>query len=294
MSELLHIRQPEEWNAIIKRWAKDEDQLLNDPEISDTEFRARCRERCHHMLEIQLYDALEKKSILPENQTDVAEMYLRVWDKRGLSHDLPEYGFVQELLKAARKVQKGEFPDLKEWEPHWFGDDERKILDYALYERRSVRHWDKDKDLPDEVIDKILDAGLWAAHACNLQSIRYLVIHEKNTPNLFRGGDIPPGPIHIVVCQDMRVYKANQLMPEYNAILDAGAAGQNVLLQAHAYGLGACWVTFNTPEMRERLKKQYNLPDYIKTVFYIDLGYPLQTPCPPARIGTDEAVLVRD
>ncbi len=29
-----------------------------------------------------------------------------------------------------------------------------------------------------EHINKVLDAGLWAAHACNLQSIRYLVVRE--------------------------------------------------------------------------------------------------------------------
>ena len=294
MSELLRIKTPEEWKEIMKVWAKDEDQLLNDPEISDIEFRARFKERCHHTLEIQLYEAIAKKKPLKENQTDVANMYLRVWDKRGLSHDLPEYKFVTTLVGLAERVKKGDFPDLKEWEPHWYGDKEREIFNHAIYERRSIRHWDWDREVPDEVIDKVLDSGLWASHACNLQSIRYLVIHEKKTPNLFRGGDIPPGPVHLVICQDMRVYKANQLMPDYNAILDAGAAGENVLLSAHAYGLGGCWVTFMTGDMRVRLRDQYDLPEYIKPIFYIDIGYPTQTPCPPNRMGVDEAIIVRD
>lgn len=292
--EQLYIKTPEEWKEIMKVWSKDERQLTEEPDISDIEFRARFRERCHHTMEIQIYDAIAKKKPLSADQTATAEMYFRVWDKRGLSHDLPEYKFASTLLDMARTLQKGEFPDLSGWEPHWFGDEERKVLDRAIYERRSVRHWDWEREVPDEVINKVLDAGLWASHACNLQSIRYLVIHEKKTPNLFRGGDIPPGPVHLVVCQDSRVYKANQLMPDYNAVLDAGAAGQNILLQAHAYGLGGCWVTFMTGDMRVRLREHYHLPDYINLVFYIDVGYPTETPCPPYRLGVDEAVLIRD
>jgi len=37
------------------------------------------------------------------------------------------------------------------------------------------------------VIDKVLEAGSWAAHACNLQSIRYIVVREENTPGLVPG-----------------------------------------------------------------------------------------------------------
>lgn len=290
----LYIKTPAEWNEIKKSWTKDETQLFEDADISDIEFRARFRERCHHMLEIQLYEAIAKKKPLRQSQTDTAEMYLRVWDKRGLSHDLPDYKFVQNLVGMARKLQSGEIPELDCWEPQWFNDEDRVVLNRAIYERRSVRHWDWEREVPDEVIDKVLDAGLWASHACNLQSIRYLIIHEKKTPNLFLGGDIPPGPVHLVVCSDSRVYKANPLMPDYNSILDAGAAGQNILLQAHAYGLGGCWVTFTSDNMRVRLREHYDLPDYLNLMFYIDVGYPTQTPCPPFRMGTDEAILVRD
>ena len=41
--------------------------------------------------------------------------------------------------------------------------------------RRSVREF-TDEVVPDALIDKVLDAGLWAAHACNLQSIGFLVL----------------------------------------------------------------------------------------------------------------------
>jgi len=286
----LPMKTPEDWKRIRALQPATEEDLFK---TDDTEFRARFRERCHHTMEIQIYDAIEKKRPLPPDQTSTAEMYFRVWDRKGLSRDLPEYRFASRLLEMARTLQGGGIPDLGAFAVSGFDAAELKTVNRLIYERRSIRHWDWDRPVPDALLDEAMDAGLWAAHACNLQSIRYLVIREKECPGLFRGGDIPPGPVHIVVCQDMRVYKANQLMPDYNSVMDAGAAGQNVLLKLHALGLGACWVTFMTDGMRTRLVEKFGLPDYIRIGYYIDAGYPVQSPYPPCRIGLDEAVLGR-
>ena len=286
----LPIKTPEDWKKIRAMQPVTEEDLLK---VDDIEFRARFRERCHHTMEIQIYEAIEKKRPLALDVTDTADLYFKVWDAKGLSHELPDYRFASRLLDMAHTLQRGELPDLTTFEPRWFTDEERQVVDRLIYERRSVRHWDWDRPVPDELLDKAMDAGLWASHACNLQSIRYLIVHEKECPNMFRGGDIPPGPVHIVVCQDMRVYEANKYMPDYNAIMDSGCAGQNILLQLHALGLGACWVTFMSDAMRKRLVDKFNLPEYISICYYIDVGYPTQTPCPPYRIGVDEAVLGR-
>lgn len=285
---IFHIKTPDEWKVLRQSQPTTEDELTA---LDDTEFRARFRERCHHTMEIQVYEAIEKKTTLSANQTRTAELYFRVWDKKGLSHDLPDYRTAEVLLRLARALQSGEVPDLSEYARPAYTEEEKTAIDRLLYERRSVRHWNWERPVPTEMIRKVLDAGLWAAHACNLQSIRYLVVHEQAAPGLFRGGDIPPGPVHLVICQDLRVYRANQLMPDYNILMDAGAAGQNILLQAHAQGLGGCWVTFMSDDMRRRLTEKFDLPDYVHPMFYIDVGYPTQTPCPPGRIDVDEALL---
>ena len=41
------------------------------------------------------------------------------------------------------------------------------------------------------------------------------------------------------------------------------------------------------------MKKKFNLPDYIRLVTYVDVGYGDQTPHPPLRLSVDEAVLGR-
>ena len=73
-------------------------------------------------------------------------------------------------------------------------------------------------------------------------------------------------------------------------MLDAGAAGQNLVLAAHAYGLGACWLTFTSEEMKQRIRDYVTLPEYMRMTTYVDMGYPDQSPYPPQRISVDEAV----
>ncbi|MCI8275053.1 MAG: hypothetical protein HFI66_05470 [Lachnospiraceae bacterium] len=268
-------------------WSEDELAAMDE-----VEFRARFRERCHHTMEIQVYEHAFRGKSLSEKQIATAEKYLHIWDRRGLSHDCHEYCYVQRLLEFAKTLIAGEVPDLSSYEPKWLTGEETEVFERVLYERRSVRHWDLSKRIPDELIDKILRAGLWAAHACNLQSVRYLVVREESEPGLFRGSDIPGGPVHIVLLQDVRNYRANPLMPEYNQLLDCGAAGQNIVLAAHAYGLGGVWLTFNQ-KMRERLIKRFDIPDHIDLVTYVDVGYPAQSPCPPLRPDPEDVIFAR-
>ena len=280
----------EEVMAIYQRnSALTEDELF---EMDETEFRARMRERSHHTLEIQLYANQYRGKTLSDKQADIAKKFLRVWDRRELSHDLPEYKYVTFLVESAEKLSKGEPVDLSPYKPHEVTEQMEEDFFTILYERRSVREF-KDQDVPDEIINKVLDAGLWAAHGCNVQSIRYLVVREKNEPGLFKGSDVPGGPIHLVICQDMRAYRANDFTPNRNRLLDAGAAGQNIVLAAHAAGLEGVWLTFPNDEFCDRLKKKFNLPDYIRLVTYVDVGYGDQTPHPPLRLSVDEAVLGR-
>lgn len=276
--------------AIEQLFSKKEADLLNMDEV---EFRARMRERCHHTLEIQLYSCISQGKMLGPRQTQTADLFLRVWEKRGLSKDLPEYQFVSLLRAMADRVYAGETPDLREFAPVKLSEEALTGFENVLYERRSVRHWDWSRRVPDALIDKVLKAGLWGAHSCNLQSIRYCVVREETMPDVFRNSDIPGGPIHILILQDIRCYRANPMMPAYNKILDCGAAGQNIVLAAHAYGLGGCWLTFTSDQMRERVRSTLEIPPEYDLVTYVDVGYPNQTPAAPNRISVEEAVLQR-
>lgn len=260
--------------------------------MDETEFRARVRERSHHTLEIQMYHAAYRNKQLRLEQADYSKHLLDLWIKRGLSKEFPEYRYVSFLIESAERLAKGEPVDLAAYAPKPVTKEMEEYFFTILKERRSVREF-KDQEVPDEIIDKILEAGLWAAHGCNVQSIRYIVVREKNEPGLFRGSDVPGGPVHLVILQDMRCYRANSFTPVRNQLLDAGAAGQNIVLATHAAGLEGVWLTFPNEEFCDRLKKRFDLPDYIRLVTYVDVGYGDQTPYPPLRAGVEDAVIGR-
>lgn len=274
---------------ITSAFTRTKEELLSMDEV---EFKARFRERCHHTMEIQTYSNAYRGKKLNSNQTETALLYMDVWRERGLSQNSPEYIYAEKILNFANKLIKGETVDLSPFKPTILNENDIKAFENIIYERRSVREW-KDEYVTDDVINKVLKTGLWAAHACNLQSIRYLVIREETSPGLFKGSDIPGGPIHIVILQDMRVYRANPIMPESNQLLDAGAAAQNIVLAAHAYGLGGCWLTFTSEQMKQRIREFVNLPDDYRMTTYIDIGWPDQTPYAPQRIGLEDAIFVR-
>ena len=273
------------WNKNMK--LTDEDFLAMD----EVEFRARVRERSHHLLEIQLYSAAYRNEKLRETQPDYARHLLELWEKKGLSKELPEYRYTSFLIASAEKLIKGERVDLSAFAPVPVTKEMEENFFTIVKDRRSVREF-KDADVPDEVIDKVLEAGLWAAHGCNVQSIRYIVVKEKNEPKLFRGSDVPGGPVHLVILQDMRCYRANSFTPLRNQLLDAGAAGQNIVLAAHAAGLEGVWLTFSE-SMCKRLKERFELPDYVRLVTYVDVGYGDQTPYAPQRWEVKDTILAR-
>ena len=280
---------PEKLELYKKQQAlKDEDFLA----MSEVEFRARFRERIHHTLEIQTYSAAYRHKKLNATQADYAKRLMAVWVKRGLSTELSDYVYATKIVSIADRLVDGKEVDLSEFAPHSLSSEGKNGFFQVLKERRSVREY-TDQEVPDELIDEILEAGLWAAHSCNLQSIRYLVVRENKEPGLFVGSDIPGGPVHLVVLQDERVYLANQFMPIHNRLLDAGAAAQNIALATHALGLEGVWLTFDD-SMVIRLREHFKLPEYIKIITYVDIGYGDQTPYPPQRGQLKDVVLGRN
>lgn len=259
--------------------------------IDETEFRARARERSHHTLEIQLYSSLYRDRPLSPGQADPAKLLLNLWEQRGIPTDEPDYRYIATLISLADKDVAGEKVDLSQFAPRPVSEEEGDLFVTILKQRRSVREF-TDEEVPDALIDRVLDAGLWAAHSCNLQSVRYLVIRERTSPGLFKGSDVPGGPVHLVVLQDERVYRANPYNPVRNRLLDAGAAAQNICLAAHALGLEGVWLTFNDA-IKQRLIERFELPAEIQPVTYVDVGYGDQTPAAPQRIGVDEVTLAR-
>ena len=144
----------------------------------------------------------------------------------------------------------------------------------AILNRRSIRKYKKDEVSRDQ-IEKIIKSGMYAPSAVNKQPWHFIVIHDKKKceelllahPN---ASMLMESNVAILVCWDENL----QHDTGYGQV-DCSAATQNMLLAAHALGLGAVWVGIYPREARMRAcKKIFNLPNHVNALAILSIGYP--------------------
>ncbi len=142
----------------------------------------------------------------------------------------------------------------------------------AIYSRRSVRDY-SGKDVGDEQLHQVLKAGSWSPSGLNNQPWRFVVIRSREKrAELARlthyGRILEQAPVAIAVFVDRHaMYHATK---DYQAI---GACLQNMLLSAHALGLGAVWlgeILKNSVAVRHALE----LADHLELMAVLALGHP--------------------
>ncbi len=261
-------------------------------EVDPNILRAIVHERTHHTIEVNMYRIMARKRGTPPNFGEIAEYLLDIWKRRGLPTDDPDIQWCLNYIGLARMLRTGGEVELDTELPEPFTDDEMKTVEKLIYERRSIRQF-VDKPVPDEMIKKMLHAGLWAPQGCNVGSIRYIVLRNPEDFKLVRS-DIPvENCVMIVVCQDMRVYKSlkfDQYVPQH-IYYDAGAAADHICLMAHALGLGACWLTHGE-ETQQKLREHFGLHDEIVSRNHIIVGWSDEALIKSQRMKLEDVILV--
>ncbi len=204
-----------------------------------------------------------------------------------------------------------------------FPVDARWFYD-TLAARRSIRDFES-KPIATRIIERLLTAACNAPSAHNRQPWRFCVIlDESHKVKLARSmGDalwvdrisdevdadeaeaevhrsydrITGAPVVIVICltmEDMdRYLDQSRSRAEYlMAVQSVAMAGENLLLMAHAEGLGACWMCaplFTQDVVREAL----NLPSSWEPQGMIILGHPVHEGRDRSRLPLDRVVLWR-
>ena len=131
----------------------------------------------------------------------------------------------------------------------------------AIKGRRSVRSF-VDKPVERALLERLIEAAVWAPTGGNAQTWIFIVVNEKSRIEKIRA--ISPGLLGeptalIVVCQDkdLAYKKGGELGRDTLSVMDAAIAGQNIALQASAEGLGSCLVlSFH----KKGIQKILNLP----------------------------------
>lgn len=159
-----------------------------------------------------------------------------------------------------------------------------ELLD-IIKTRRSIRKY-KPEDVPDEYIEKMLEAARWAPSAVNGQPWRFLVVRDKEIKKkmgkyiksyLVINRHVSEAPVIIAICSKDKSYKW--------ASLDCAMASQNIMLEAHSLGLGSCFIgVFNENKIKELL----GMPDKMGIVGLITVGYPDGEAEAPPRLELDE------
>jgi nitroreductase len=239
------------------------------------------RERVHHMIEVPLYPTLLRGMGKPiPNFGDQAQLVFDVWRERGLPEDTPDIVWVKQYLAIAHRIRSGEAPEVEEPVPAPFTEDEMRVVRKLIWGRRSIRDW-IEKPIPEEMIEQILAAGNAAPIGCNLGHLRFVVLTSPEEKTMIWCDiSVKNAAAIIVICHDKRVAPAvchDRLVPQ-NAGFDAAAAGTQMLLMAHALGLGAVWLselkeTSKTSDTGEEFKKKYGLPDYLEVDFHLAVGW---------------------
>jgi nitroreductase len=153
----------------------------------------------------------------------------------------------------------------------------------AIHTRRSVRRY-TDEEIDDETIRKLLAAAMSAPSAANEQPWEFIVIKDRAMLDAIPTFSpfarmVKKAPLGILVCADTR----NLIIPGF-WVQDCSAATQNLLLAAHALGLGAVWTGVYPMEGHVAgFAKQCRLPEGVVPLAFVVIGHPAEEPKPQDR-----------
>lgn len=153
----------------------------------------------------------------------------------------------------------------------------------AIRTRRSIRQYSPEP-VPETALNEILKAAMMAPSAGNAQPWQFVVISDRNLLD-----EIPKFHPYsamlkqvstaVLICGDMALEK----YPGY-WIIDCAAATQNLLLAAHALGLGTVWLGIYPDAARvEGMRRLLKLPDGIVPHSLVPVGYAAETKTHPDR-----------
>jgi nitroreductase len=151
----------------------------------------------------------------------------------------------------------------------------------ALKTRRSVRAY-QPHPVPRQILADLVDCARLAASAINIQPWEFVVVTADETRQAIaaltdHGKFIARAPACIaVLSRPLKYY-----------LEDGSAATQNILLAAHAHGLGACWIAGDKKPYAGDIRRLLGAPEGFKLVSLVAVGYPGERPAKEKRALED-------
>ena len=158
----------------------------------------------------------------------------------------------------------------------------------CILTRRSIRKY-TGEPISDEQLHTILRAGFSAPTAMNTRPWRFVVIRSPETLQAITKAHpyskmLPQAGCAILACGDTARNENLYYLAE-----DCSAAIQNMLLAAHALGLGAVWLGVHPRDERvAALRELANLPEGIWPIGMMAVGVPAEFRDAPDRYEEDK------
>lgn len=153
----------------------------------------------------------------------------------------------------------------------------------TIMTRTSIRSF-TDRAFSADTVEMLLRAGMAAPTAVNLQPWHFVVVNDRAKIDELGGNGRQSqmwheSPLVIVVCGNME--KAMDGAGQAFWVQDCSAATENILLAAHALGLGAVWTgCYPIEERVANISQVLGLPEHIVPLCAIVMGYPNESPQP--------------
>ncbi|MGD9503576.1 MAG: nitroreductase family protein [Syntrophobacteraceae bacterium] len=158
--------------------------------------------------------------------------------------------------------------------------------------RRSIRRYE-DKDIPEELVNKLLEAVQWSPSWANTQCWEVVVVKDAETKQKLQetlGKGNPAGkamveaPVVIVMCGKVKSsgYYKDQVTTKFGdwLLFDVGIATQSLCLEAHSLGLGTVIAGLFD---HDKARAAVNAPEGVEVVAIVPLGYSAKESSPPKR-----------
>ena len=158
----------------------------------------------------------------------------------------------------------------------------------AIKARRSIRAY-QDRLVEEEKLLQVLEAGRLAPSARNLQDWKFIVVRDKEKRQRLSvvamgQPSVAQAPVVIAACGTTEYIMS---CGQYTYPIDVSISIDHMSLEAIEQGLGTCWIgAFHEDQVKEIL----GVPDKIRVVIMLTLGYPAESPSARPRMKLEEIV----
>jgi nitroreductase len=167
-------------------------------------------------------------------------------------------------------------------------------FDQVIRKRKMVRRYKADKPIPDSIITTLIENAHRAPSAGHTQVQEFIIVKDSSTKlKLAKAAlgqeSVSDAPLLIVICSNTSrsIDRYGKRGKDFYSVVDGAFASMIILLSSVNEGISACFIgAFED----DKVSKILGLPDYVKPVGIIALGYPNERPEQLSRIDISKLV----